>query len=197
MTLRRAVGLRTLRSVFAVVAALLAVLAAPVRARSGAAPLHAVVEPATARDGWFIFPVRVLAEGGPVLVVMPSYTGLARLEVNGALRARAGSNFINVGPFGHGVTTFRLADVHPRDRVVIETNSAGMPRVVEAYDFPVRTFCVGFLEGAYYAVFLTVAIIQLAAFLRTRDTFRLWYVAFVASLVGCELARDGGVLGMS
>jgi diguanylate cyclase (GGDEF)-like protein len=138
-----------------------------------------------------LYRLRILAEGSPVVALLPRQVELATLLVNGAIVQRAGRNvFINEQPFGHGAASFALTGLKPADRVeIVEFGSSGVP-VIVTFDATSTAYWSGLGSGLYYGILVSLAIFQLLGGLTMKDPTRFWYVGWISAALCIELARD-------
>jgi diguanylate cyclase (GGDEF)-like protein len=141
--------------------------------------------------GTVIYRLHIGTGVGTTVVLLPADARASTLEVNGVVRERVGlRNPLGSSALGHAGPTFTLTGEGPRDRVEVrvEGSSANL-RFIDG-DLAEWTHDIGLASGAYYAVFITLAIFQLAALYTLRDSSIAWYLGFTLSLAGLELSRD-------
>jgi diguanylate cyclase (GGDEF)-like protein len=167
-------------------------------ASSNASSPAQIVLVSTQRNGPVIsYRLHVTAPGLRALVVAPYDALHATLEVDGVVRATAGSDFpTGTAPFGHGAAVFPLTNLGPADRVVVRVwGSTAKLRFIYMPEVLAEANAIGFWSGAYYAVLAIVSLFIIVAICVVRDPTMAWYLAFTLSLFAVELARDDALPG--
>jgi diguanylate cyclase (GGDEF)-like protein len=166
-------------------------------ASGGAAVLHAppakVTIVSSVRAGAAtVYRLRVEEGKARVLILLADDSGPATLEVNGAVRQRAGGfALIGLAPLGHESSTFVLSGLGPRDRVVVRVADPH-PGIGFAYDAALLADVhqSGFYSGLFYAVVLTTIVFEIVGLFAMRDPAIAWYLGFTLALLLIELAHD-------
>jgi len=175
-------------------AALLVVLAAGLAVAEAAGPTVAQVDVLSAqRSGdTIVYRLRVRTPSRRLDVLVPYAAAEASLEVNGVVRERTGSDFpVGNAPLGHGAALLSLADVGPRDTVLVRVRGSPLDlRFIYKPDVIADAHAIGFWSGVYYAVLCIVAFFIVVAICVVRDPAMAWYLAFTLSLLAVEIARD-------
>jgi diguanylate cyclase (GGDEF)-like protein len=142
--------------------------------------------------------VTVRTAGSPVVLVLPFEARFAKLIVNGTLVRYAGRDSdIGSQPFGHGTPSLLLANLTPRDRVTIAIIGSDRPPLIVANVGRIASaFRSGLGSGIFYGILASIVLFQIFAIFAIKDPTLFWYVGWVASVAGIELARDD-LLGLS
>jgi hypothetical protein len=164
-----------------------------VAASPAPAPARITIEPATGNGTSSVYHLRVQASGAAVLAVLPQEIRLAELVINGKVVQEAGRDApVGIRPFGRAASAFRLAGLTPNDRVEIRMSGAGHPPVIISdFDHLATAFDSELWSGIGYGILLTLLLFLSVTVLAARQPTLLWYVAWIAAVIGLQVIHDG------
>ena len=155
-------------------------------------PMNVRVESAVSVGVWKVYGIRVASAGSPVLAVLPSATHVALLTVNGTTVETSGRDFdLGLQPFGHGSSALRLSGLLPSDDIAIRMRGGdGPPEIVSNLANVSAAFGSGLGSGVVYGILVTLVLFQVLAAFSMKEPTLLWYVLWIGSVIGIQLARD-------
>jgi diguanylate cyclase (GGDEF)-like protein len=131
--------------------------------------------------------------GTPQLVVGPPQTERMTVLVRGVSRG-AGLAYPAGGSFlGHAVAALPLPrDLRPDEPIVVRIEPAdiGPAHLIAADDTLYHAVAAARFSGLVLGILLVVVLVQIGAFLATREPSIPWYVALIGGLAAIVLARD-------
>jgi len=152
-------------------------------------PLVAAISPAGAAERIAI----LHGSGSPQVVVGPSRTERMTVLVRGVTRG-AGLAYPAGGSFlGHAVAAVALPpDLRPDEPIVVRIEPAdiGPAHLIGADDALYHAVAAARFSGLVLGILLVVVLVQIGAFLASREPSIPWYVALIAGLASIVLARD-------
>lgn len=131
--------------------------------------------------------------GSPQVVVGPSQTERMTVSVRGVTRG-AGLAYPAGGSFlGHAVASVQLPpDLRPDEPIVVRIEPAdiGTARLIPSDDALYRAVAAARFSGLVLGILLMLVLVQIGAFLATREPSIPWYVALITGLAAIVVARD-------
>jgi diguanylate cyclase (GGDEF)-like protein len=138
-----------------------------------------------------IYRLQVGSAAGTTVILVPGNAREASLVVNGVVRERIGLGIpIGSAPLGHAGPTLTLASERPTDRVEVRVEGSTAKILFVDRSVVDVTHGIGVASGAYYAILITLALMQLVALVTLRDPTIAWYLGVTLSLLGIEFSRD-------